>query len=337
VPYGVESYIDEVENAGTAYYFIAASSETGQNGAGSRAVVFNTVIPLNNTVMINTTFQRSEAPAAATGAAGQGIYALEAAVEGEGVTISYRVDDAYRNTILYRSVQPIQRTADLLKAVIVQSGIEPPFVDYPVPGISYYYAVIFEDELTRGSVGIFPGNNATVRAVEVSAGNGRVGLPGAKNELRSMPLPLMSLNYAVPGIDSFSELSTPIPLGLEAARAIAGIRKPRPKAIPFKKPRAFSEDLDERADAWEEFGLRPIVQGPFIRHDWQSVKAELDRYLALSHSGLAEARARFYLGQGFYFSGEFREALFEFLMIKPGFFIETNEWIEATLTQLINK
>jgi hypothetical protein len=335
VPYGVESYIDEIENAGTVYYFIAASSEAGQSGFPA-VEVFNMIMPLNNMVMVNTNFQRSEAPTLATGT-GQGIYDLEAMVEGEGVIISYRVGDTYRDTVLYRSVQPIQRTTDLLKAVIVQSGIKPPFVDFPVPGISYYYAVIFEDELTRGAVGIFPGNNATVRAVEVSAGNGRVGLPGATNELRSMPLPLMALNYAVPGIDSFSELSTPIPLGPEAMQAIANIRKPGPKVTALKKPRAFSEDLDERTDPREEFDLKSIVQGPFIRHDWQTVTAELGRYLSLPHNNLTEARARFYLGQGLYFSGEFQEALFEFLMIKSEFSLEANEWIEATLAQLINK
>ncbi|GHV46344.1 hypothetical protein AGMMS49546_34190 [Spirochaetia bacterium] len=338
VPYGVESYIDEMESSGTFYYFIAASNASVQPGSRLRTVdVHNIIIPLGNTVSVTTNFQ-SDFLDLAGGASpfGSDIYALRALVEGEGVSISYQVKDPFRNTVLYRSVQPIQQTTDLLKAVIVQSGIVPPFIDYPVPGISYYYAVIFEDELTRGSVGISPGNNATIRAVEISAGNGRVGLPGLGNEMRAMPLPLMSLNYAVPGIDSFSELSTPIPLGPQAARAIANIRRPEPKPVPLKKPRAFSQDLGEESGLWEEQGLKSIVQGPFVGRDWQKVRTELNHFLSLPRGGITTARARFYLGQSLYFTGDYREALLEFLLIKAEFPREANEWIDATLTQLIN-
>jgi hypothetical protein len=332
VPYGVEYYIDEVESTGTLYYFVAASDEDG---------LYEILLPVGNSALVTISdLPFSESPSLLTDTAPEGaegdIYALETTVEGDGVFISYLVNIADRNTVLYRSVQPITRTTDLLRAVIVQSGLSSSFTDYPVPGIPYYYAVIFEDELTMGSVGIYPGYNATIRAVEVKAANDRVGLPGAKAELRSMPLPLMALNYAVPGLAGMAEApSQPLPLSLSTRRALENFRSASPPPYPLKKSRAFSQDLETEPTGGEEQGLRAIVQGRFIRGDWEASIAELRRYLSLHHSESAGLRARFYLAQSLYFSRSYREALLEFLMVKDYFPVEANEWIRASLAALI--
>jgi hypothetical protein len=340
VPYGAESYIDETESNGWIYYFVAASN-AGQEGGGAQAnEVYAVVMPPNNTIAVNVRFAETEFPGPAVigfSRSPLGISGLKAVINGEGVTISYELNDINRDIILYRSVRPIGGPEDLPRAVIVQSGVFPPFVDYPVPGIPYYYAVIFEDDLSRGAVEIVPGINATTEAVTISTG-GRVGLPGANTELRSMPLPLMSLNYAVPGIDSFSELSAPIPLGRDAARAVSNTPRMEPKIIAPKKPRVFGEDLrEDTEDRWEEYDLKAIVQGSFLAQDWKTVIADMRRYLTIPRSEITEARARFYLGQGLYFSASYEEALVEFLMMKPQFPGEAAEWIDASLAQLINR
>jgi hypothetical protein len=330
VPYGAQSYIDETEGAGTIYYFAAASDEQGMR--------YDILIPYSNTISVTMNSPEEEAPFTASEQnlrpVESGIFGLEARVEGEGVIISYRMADQGKNTVLYRSVQPLQNTADLLRAVIVQSGLVVPFTDYPVPGIPYYYAVIFEDELIQGNVGIYPGHNATIQPVEVPSGAGRAGLPGAQTPIRSMPLPLISINKAVPGSDRYSEPPAVSPLGPDAAKAVAAI--PRIKSNPpaLKKPRAFRRDLEPPAGG-EESQLRVIVQGPFVQRDWQNTQAELLRYLSLPRSALAEARARFYLGQTYYFSGKNREALIEFLMVQSQYPEETKEWIDAVLTAMI--
>ncbi|MDR0449740.1 MAG: hypothetical protein LBH26_00565 [Treponema sp.] len=332
VPYGVEYYIDETETTGTIYYFAASSDETGRR--------YDILLPFGNSVSVDiadlpfsggASLWEEPKPAGLHG----GIYALETAVLGEGVTISFAVNVSDRNLVLYRSVQPITRTIDLLKAVIVQSGLSSPFTDYPVPGIQYYYAVIFEDELTRGSVGIYPGSNATQKPVEVRAGLGRIGLPGAKAEIRSMPLPLMSLNYAVPGLEGLAEApDEAVPLSPAARRAVESLSPERERPLPQKKPRAFGQDLDAEASMGEEQALKTIVQGYFIKGDWENSCAELRRYLSLHHSAGIAARARFYLAQALYFSHSYREALREFLLIKDFFPGETNGWISASLAAL---
>jgi hypothetical protein len=151
VPYGAQSYIDEVEAPGTWYYLIIASDAAGQK--------YPVSIPLGNTMGvtigdagpgIERELYDGPVPAERT------LSSLEAAVQGDGVVISYRAEEA-KKAILYRSVKPLKQPQDLLGAVIVQSGINSPFTDYPVPGIPYYYGVILEDDLTGGRIGIFPG------------------------------------------------------------------------------------------------------------------------------------------------------------------------------------
>ncbi|MDR1239768.1 MAG: hypothetical protein LBK27_06615 [Treponema sp.] len=330
-PYGAQSFIDETEGAGTIHYFAAAS-----DGLGRR---YDVVIPYNNTVSVNMTGSDTEniflteeqnvRPAAS------GVFGLEVRVEEEGVNISYRTAEEGKNTVLYRSVQPLRNTADLLRAVIVQSGPPAPFVDYPVPGIPYYYAVIFEDELVRGNVGIYPGQNATTQAVEIPPGAGRIGLSGPETPIRSMPLPLLSVYNAVPGSDRYSEIPRRTPLGPEAAKALGNIPQGSPNPPPQKKPRAFSRDLEAPAGG-EESPLRIIVQGVFSQRDWQSARTELLRYLSLPRSALSEARARFYLGQTYYFSGNNREALIEFLLVQSHYPEEAKEWINAALAAMIH-
>jgi hypothetical protein len=308
------------------YYFIAASGEGGER--------YLELLPAVNTIAVDIAESpETGTPSPARPGGPGGISALEVRPEGDGVEIRYRLTRA-GNTILYRSVQPITHTADLLSAVIVRSGISPPITDYPVPGIPYYYAVIFEDELARGTVGIYPGQNATLYPVEVTAD--RVGLPRAA-ELRSMPLPLISLNYAVPGIDNFSELRTPIPLGLGAAKVMGSLHRTGPEPPVKRTSRAFGQDLETETYgvSGEDRALRSIVQGSFARADWEAARNELDRYLAVHRGPMAEARARYYRGQSLYFLGSFRDAFFEFLLIKGYFPVEVREWMESCVAVLL--
>jgi hypothetical protein len=321
----VESYIDDA--GGTVYYFIAASN------AGTR---YLRVLPQINTIAVDIAEIPEATIASPPPTTPGGISGLEIRPEEDRVIIRYRVNRT-GNTVLYRSVNPITHTADLLSAVIVQSGLTPPFTDYPVPGIPYFYAVIFEDELTRGNVGIYPGYNATINPVEIRAN--RVGLPqAAVTELRAMPLPLISLNYAVPGIDNFSELRTPIPLGLNAAKALGSLRRNAAKPA-ARGGRAFSQDLstENSGTSSEDRALRIIVQGPFAKGDWENAQSELARFLSTHHSVITEARARFYRGQSLYFLNNYREAFYEFLLIRSYFPVEVNEWLESCLEVLVNQ
>jgi hypothetical protein len=337
VPYGTETYIDEVD-PGTWYYLAVASDETGRR--------YTLFIPMNNTISVNVNGgeetvwgaereePRGNPPARVSVPAETPLGNLESAARGEGVLISFRTTERTRRAVLYRRTKPIRQIEDLVDAVLVQSGISSPFTDYPVPGIPCYYAVIFEDDLISGRAAIFPGQNATVTAVSAAGRN--PAEPAAKP--RAIPLPLFSVTTAAPESAGAlggerAEIPKPQALNPETARALADLRRPERRPAQEKQPRVFEQDLQEPGGG-EEYALRSIVQGPFARQEWEDAREELIRYLALPRNAASESRARYYLGQACYFSGKIREALFEFLTIQSDYPGEVSEWIQAALTKL---
>jgi hypothetical protein len=335
IAYGTQFYIDETEGSGTWYYFLAASDLLGQRHD----------IIVSETNSIKVAASGATAPVARSDTAeplpGLGISGIETQVEGEAVIISFNDDgDAgdktepyHKNLILYRSLHPVKQPGDLLNAVIVQSGLSSPFVDYPIPGLSWYYVIISEDEISGGSVSIYPGHNATKEAIVIAGAETPPAM--ATRAVRSMPLPAMSLYNAAPESDYFSAIPETVPLSEESNRALKTAQvQPQARPLPEKKPRVFVRDLEEPSGG-EDSALMRIVQGPFVKQDWRTAHDELQRYLSLSRSAKTEARARFYLGQTCYFSGKYREALIEFLFAQPLHPTETHVWIEATLTALV--
>jgi hypothetical protein len=339
VPYGAESYIDETEGPGTFYYFVVASDEWGQK--------YEISIPFGNSINILVPAQglaaenplpqvpaQPQVPPAGQAAPGEKpvIRNLTVLTEGDKVIISFNAEEG-KQLVLYRSVRPFKETRDLLSAAIVQSGISSPFIDYPVPGISYYYIVIPEADIISGTLTILPGINTTTQSVEVAADQ-RTGLRNLGPGLRSRPLPQISLQTASPGMNAFNEMPPRTELSPEAAKVLEDIPPLGGKSGPLKNPRVFKEDLETPAGG-EEYILRSIVQGLFSRKEWESAKDELIRYLVLPRSKPPEARARFYLGQCYYFTGLYRESLFEFLSVRNDYPAETTEWIQSVLNLLI--
>ena len=326
VTYGTQLYVDEIDSAGTFYYAIAASALSGE--------LHGAVTPNVNTV---TVIMQPPVEDAGPGPLPElGISGLLARVEGEGVIITYNPggipESSLKKTILYRSSRPVRRSQDLLNAVIVQSGVSTPFVDYPIPGLPWYYAIILEEDITSGSVTIYPGRNATTTAVEISGG---AVSSGGGHTIRSLPLPGISTYNAAPESDVFAQTPKTEPLSPEALKALEGVQKAPAPAQADRKPRAFARDLADPAGG-EDSELMRIVQNSFASQDWRTAQDELLRYLALPRSPGTEARARFYLGQTCYFSGKYREALVEFLFVQARHPAEAHVWIEATLAALIH-
>jgi hypothetical protein len=320
--YGTQAYIDETDGLENIYYFIAASDAGGRR--------FDIFIPQTNTADVNTLAVQSgeSSPDGTAAFSEQGISGINARVEGEGVIITYRAGSTEeQNAVLYRSGHAIRQPQDLMNAAVVQSGISSPFVDYPVPGTPWYYAIVFEDEIKSGSVQIGSGRNATVYSVEIPGGmqNG--------TRIRAMPLPSMTVRSAASESGSFAEIPQPVPLRAQTIKALENVRVVPLQKPPQKRPQAFTRDLETPAGG-EDSGLMRIVQSSFSKREWESALSDLLNFLSLPHSADTEARARFYLGQALYFSGKYREALAAFLSVQSLRPAEANEWIEAVLAAM---
>jgi len=328
VRYGEQYYIDDSDDMKNVYYFIAASDTSGQR--------YDIILPRVNSISINPVQSHEEAAAIAEAEKStaaertQGISDLKARQDGQRVIITFNREGERRNAILYRSMQPITRSQDLLNAVIVQSGINSPFVDLPVPapGLNWYYAVIYEDEIASGTIGIKPGTNATVAPVTVTTEQ-----PAERN-LRPIPLPVLTLRNTVPESYFMTEIPDQVPLSASSENILRDTKMPSKAPIKLKRPRVFSVDLVAPTGG-EESALFQIITEYFLAFQWEAAKISLQHYLSLPRSRDIEARARFYLGQTLYYTGNYREALMEFMSIRSQHLAEANKWIEAVLSAMV--
>jgi len=329
VKYGEQYYIDDSDDLEIIYYFVAASDVSGRR--------FDTIIPRVNSTNVNISGTVSEEELVlnepVTSPPIQGISNLAARLDGERILITFDVNGPRKNAVLYRSAQPVREPRDLLNAVMVQSGLRSPFIDYPVPGLSYYYALVYEDEISGGSLVITPGINATLSAVTVYGGG------TTERALRPIPLPAMTLNnalpegYFLPDASGSASLSGDS-LSDNAKKVIRNTSVPEKAPIEQRKPRVFRVDLQSPAGG-EDSALFEIISESFINRDWEKARVDLQHYLSLPHSKDVEARARFYFGQTLYFTGNFKGALFEFLSIKSIHPVEANMWIDSILAAMV--
>jgi hypothetical protein len=318
----VQYYVDDADDIENLFYFIAASDASGRR--------YDVIIPQINSVSVNTSAPALLAvPERTAPEPVQGISNLRARQDGERVIITFDVSGPRKNAVLYRSRQPVRQPRDLLDAVVVQSGIASPFADFPVSGIAWYYAAVYEDEISGGSFEIRPGVNATASAVTIS------GAPSARPDVRPIPLPLMTLQNALPDGFFMTDVTEYIPLGEDSARMLRNSQLPSKEPLPLKRPRVFVVDLQSPSGG-EESALFQIVNDFFVKRDWEGCRENLLHYLSLPRSRDAEARARFYLGQTFYFTGNYREALFEFLSIRSVYPAEANVWIDVILAAMVH-
>jgi hypothetical protein len=339
VPYGVQSYIDEVEEGGVWHYLVSVFRTGGGQGYA--------VLPFENTISIEVDAPGvfdAPPPRSRSGEAPPepGIQAIQATVRGDGVQITFRqaapgagqAETGAENIILFRSVNPIRQGRDLENALIVENGVASPFMDYPVPGIPYYYALVPEADFLESRPPVMrPGGNVSADPVTIPV-TARVGLRNSP-AIRAMPLPLISVSAFSPQGSTAGETREAAPLSAGAEAASRGLAPESGSArLPAKSPRAFSLDLNNSSGAGEDYALGRIVQGPFLSRNWGAARDDLERYLSLPRSGAAEARARFYLGQARYYLGEYRDALFEFLLVQDAHPAEAAEWIQAALNRL---
>lgn len=318
VRYGIQYYLDETDGMENIYYFIAASDTSGGR--------YDIIIPQTNSINVNTS--QSQMPVVLTPPVTadieqiEGISNLRARQDGERVIITFDTAHPHKDAVLYRSMQPVGQPQDLLNAFFVQTGVVSPFVDFPVPGFTWYYAVIYEDEILTGNVRIMPGINATT-----------YGGQTAERPMRPIPLPILTLNNPMTG----GFLPDTLQQGQLSAGSMNMLRNteiPNRVSPVLKKPRVFTVDLQFPAGG-EESALFQIIKDHFQRFEWESALVGLQDYLSLPRSADVESRARFYLGQTLYFTGNYRGALMEFLFFRSFNPVEASSWIEAVLTAMV--
>lgn len=338
LPSGSLEYLDSPPDA--RGYFYAVLGRTQQGG------VYEVFIPLKNLSIAPVSYEpvRVAEPEPAPPPPEpprEPPPSVRALVERDGVRITWEPLRPGRRVVLYRSPSPIRSLSDLLSASWVASVEESAegILDFPVPGIGYYYALVDDEGLRSGSPELSPGRNVTSETVLVPAGRYRIGLPEIPYASRSLPLPFLALTRGVEAGSSPLPGGLPLPepsrLSSDTEKAVSRILRNAPDLrLSPPDPVILPEDLESSAVGGEEYTLRIIVRDRMMKRDWKGASDELARYLSLNRSPDASSRARFYRGQALAYSGQYREAFFEFLLSQDLLYRPSNVWIDWLLDQM---
>jgi TolA-binding protein len=268
-----------------------------------------------------------------------------------GIYITFQSNNRSKNAVLYRSMQPVRQLGDLMRgAEVARVGVSSPCIDTPAQGVPYYYAIVFEEDIRSGAARIFPGSNATTQAVEVPAQAATRQASGYDPyALTGNPTPPQT-SYGSSGAQTDPFRYTPLPpqnsgnsqqnagsLSPEAVRAVEEFNRARQSAGPAAEPaepKVFNQDLQSTVSSGDDYQLALIVQGPFMWRDWASARSALVNFLASGKNNAPETRAHFYLGQVYYFSGDYAEALNEFLAVRSRYPDEVSVWVQAALNKM---
>jgi TolA-binding protein len=351
-----ESYRDSPPDDTPYYYAVLIEDSSG--------TAQNLFVPFRNktsrAVRISVPPPVKDAAARITG--------IQATVSDDSVQIVFQTSNPNRELLLFRGNSAMTSTENLLEAFTplqLDAGTTR-YVDYPIPGVESYYAVVDTEMFKLGKQVLVAGENTTDQGVMVPLEVPRVALrpiPEAKAEggpeaaaeqppaekPTAQPAAFPPASSTQPGQQAIAQAlaATPLPylqlaeeggsvfsiprrredLDPETQAAIARILD---STAPLQAGQTavviLPEDKDEPATG-ESAGLYKILQEHLLAGDYTGAETKLQGFLNLRRSAYTEARVRFYLAQAYYFQELYEEALLEFVLAQGQLYAPVQPWL----------
>jgi hypothetical protein len=323
VPPGTETFTDYPEEGGEYFYLVLV--ENPEDG------LFELFIPFRNKTVypVNFTSVASEEELATE------IDAIRTEAQGDSVRVSFSADRGDRSLMIYRHTSPILSVDDLLEAsriAMIESdtGV---YTDYPIPGIQYYYGIFDTKLVQTGTFRFRPNRNITTSPVKIAAAPGRNGLAAPVAAQRTPPLPRIRLQRGIKSGELLVEsLALTAPSRRELFPDTAAAVQALLEGIPEREyPDLEAEVLPEHLNGSFEgaaYTLSLILQEQFLNGDFSGTARSLESFLSIRRDDAVESAARYYLGQAYYFEGEYRKAFYEFLIAEERYYPEAQNWID---------
>ena len=320
---GTESFLDKPEDKRPYFYAVLAKDAAGRS--------YELFIPFRNKtttgVAVETLDTIEEQAARITG--------ISTSVEEDSIVVTFEASKEERDLLVYRSTSPIRSSSDLAFAQSLRSlsSSKTSFQDYPVPGISYYYAVIDSGFLKVGDIDFTPGDNTTIVPATIPLGT-RVGLPSTTVN-RYLPLPLHLLTASIEDgsrlpLSDYIRVPGYRDLGTPANKAVGGLLSGLPSAEPAEPELTIlQEDRGSVVSGGEEYTLKSILNREFSEKRWIETESLLKKFLSVHRSEPIERRARYYLGQALFFQEKYREALLEFVLLREELYSQVDPWLDV--------
>jgi hypothetical protein len=197
----------------------------------------------------------------------------------------------------------------------------------------YYYAVIaFTTTDTRYDI-LLPSVNATINGVRVKriiaadqktmqseSGKEKLYPPG---QMREVPLPYLDLiadQDKKPGVFS--------PSAVAAAQELAANCTDR-QIVPLE-PYIFNDDM-QSPPGGDDYFLFDILKSSFVQKHYRDSSAALEKLLSSNRSSMVTNRGTFYLGESYYFQGNYQSAITAFLKVEDTYPVLAKKWLESAL------
>ena len=290
------------------------------------------------------------------------VFGIEAmGVSNSLITVTWnlplKTQNFYINSLLiYRDTRPITSYSQIssLKPIANLPRGTVSFNDRVSDRCDYYYAVIsltmagsrenedlyYDEELDsleKEGEGapyamVLPGVNATVNGAKVKTKKAdQISLPKQKtesekktyeNSLRKMPLPFIDILGDEQNHESTISLAA-------QEEALSLTKKAEQKQLSLE-PYIFEEDLVSPASG-DEYLLFEVLRTSFIKKNYTKAIRDLNNFLAQNRNEKVAKRARFYLGESYYFTGDYKAALSKFLELQEDYPAVSRKWSESAL------
>ncbi len=237
---------------------------------------------------------------------------------------------------VFRSTKPIGSFYELSgkKPIAELEPDSAAFIDRVNDYRDYYYAVIGEVNKSLFDI-ILPSINSTVNGVHIKLPKPKaeaVPSPSTKEKIRSTgsirETPLPYLYY------TDMQDKTPIKMTKEAMDTGKELAKShKMKSTKISEPYVFEEDLIS-PDGGDDFLLFEILRDSFIQKKYTKSIEQLKKLINTNRTKSVTQRAKFYLGESYYFAENYSEAVIEFLSVYDEYPAVSKKWIDSALDYL---
>lgn len=315
LPFSVTTYTDTLTDTQDYYYAVLSRDANG--------TLYEFFLPVSNSMLVPVSTPKQEIETEAVAFSN-----FDTITRNDAVIVTWKSSVQGKNLVLYRSTSPFTNMASLVQAIVVSSfsDMGMPYVDYPVPGVPYYYSIIDEGAISSGNTNFIAGVNTNRIPVEISsifAYMQRTKLPN----IRPMPLPFLNPSRDSPIVGWQFSTGTEKMIRTLTSSTVA-------KQETERSPYMFLSDI-ESTSGGEEYSLKKILETSFSAKSWPDSIRLLSQFLTIRRTPQTTSRTHFYLGEAYYFTGNYRKALLEFLLAEDLYYNQSREWIQYVLEKMV--
>ena len=325
---GAELYVDTPPDLSPYYYAVLLKDASGK--VYPLFIQFRNITTAPTAVLVTA----PESALAAT------VTAIKAVPVADGISVTFQSTSSSRDLILFRSTSPMNTVDDLLGSTAALQ-LDPGTTRYlcpALPGVDYWFAVLDAETYKLGKAPLVPGANTTVTPTLLPLPTG-LGTASTFTSQRALPLPTLVLPFDVRtgqavSVSDVPPIPSPRKISSTTEKSIRLLlQSVTPPAAAPLKPQLLASDATPSPDG-ELALLQGIANGPLMGGDMMAAEKGLLDFLSLHRAPDREARARFYLGQTYYFEDRPRDALLEFLMCEDTFYQDVQRWEDACYSRL---